>query len=248
MFLSYLFFYASVYVKIPRAPHQWKLSPDKAVAVQRLLSDRVKLCPVPRPERVVGLDCAFLHETIIAVAVVWDILRGAVVETRGARAPLSFPYIPGLLSFREVPVLLAVLRRVRTPVHGILCDGQGIAHPRRLGLATHLGLIVGLPTVGCAKSRLCGTYKNPGKRRGSVAPLFDGDERIGSVLRTREGVRPVYVSPGHLIDHDSSIAWVLACGAGYRLPEPIRLADRFVARYKKTGTFRGGVIANIPID
>lgn len=234
-------------MKIPRAPHRWKLSPGEAVAVQQRLRARVRLQPVEMPKRVAGIDCAFLDEAIIAVAVVWDVAGSKVLETRAARTPLTFPYVPGLLSFREVPVMLAVLRRVRTPVQGILCDGQGIAHPRRFGLASHLGVILGLPTVGCAKSRLCGTHREPGKRRGSVAPLMDGGERIGSVLRTRDGVRPVYVSPGHLCDFATSNAWVLACGAGFRLPEPTRLADRLVARYKKTGRFRGGMRRQ-PID
>ena len=228
-------------MKIPRAPHRWNLSPEEAVAVQRRLCDRVRLRAAATPDRIAGIDCAFLDESIIAVAVVWDVPGRKVLETRAARAPLTFPYVPGLLSFREVPMMLAVLRRLITPVQGILCDGQGIAHPRRLGLASHLGLIVGLPTVGCAKSRLCGTHREPGEKRGSVAPLMDRGERIGSVLRTRDGVRPVYVSPGHLCDYESSIAWVLACGAGFRLPEPTRLADRLVARYKKTGKFRGGM-------
>ncbi len=228
-------------MKIPRAPHRWKLSPAAAVAVQKRLSDRVRLEPAPEPERVAGIDCAFLDESIIAVAVVWDLVTRAVLETRAARAPLTFPYVPGLLSFREVPVMLAALRRLVTPVQGVLCDGHGIAHPRRLGLASHLGLILDLPTIGCAKSRLCGTHREPGKSRGSMAPLMDGSERIGSVLRTRDGVRPVFVSPGHLCDHESSVAWVLACGAGFRVPEPTRLADQLVARYKRTGRFRGGL-------
>lgn len=205
------------------------------------MSDRVRLEPAAKPDRIAGVDCAFLDESVIAVAVVWDVPGRNVLETRAARAPLTFPYFPGLLSFREMPVMLAALRRLITPVQGILCDGQGIAHPRRLGLASHLGLIVGLPTVGCAKSRLCGTHREPGKTRGSVAVLMDGGERIGSVLRTRDRVRPVYVSPGHLCDFESSIAWVLTCGAGFRLPEPTRLADRLVAHYKKTGKFRGGI-------
>jgi deoxyribonuclease V len=230
-------------VKIPRAPHAWRLTPKQAVAVQERLRDRVRLCAAPVPETIVGLDCAFLGEDVIAVAVVWDVGRRRVIESRGARMALRFPYVPGLLSFREVPVLLKVLRRLATPIGGILCDGQGIAHPRRLGLASHLGLIAGVPTVGCAKSRLCGTHGVPGRRRGAVAPLMDGDERIGSVLRTRDGVKPVYVSPGHLADHRSSVAWVLACGGGFRLPEPTRLADRFVAHYKKSGSYRGGLEA-----
>lgn len=227
-------------MKISGAPHRWSLSPEKAVAVQRRLRDRVQLVPAPVPKRIAGIDCAFLDESIITVAVAWDVAARKILESRAAHAPLTFPYVPGLLSFREVPVMLSALRRLLTPVEGILCDGQGIAHPRRFGLASHLGVIVGLPTVGCAKSRLCGTHRQPGKKRGSVAPLMDGGERIGSVLRTRDDVRPVYVSPGHLCDHESSLAWVLACSAGYRLPEPTRLADQLVSRYKNAGRFRGG--------
>ncbi len=228
-------------MNIPRAPHRWNLSPKQAVAVQRRLCDQVRLEAAAVPDRIAGIDCAFLNDSIIAVAVVWDVAGREVLETRAARAPLKFPYVPGLLSLREVPVMLAVLRRLKTAFQGVLCDGQGIAHPRRVGLASHLGLVIRIPTVGCAKSRLCGTHREPGKKRGSVAPLMDDGERIGSVLRTRDGVRPIYVSPGHLCDHASSIAWVLACGAGFRLPEPTRLADKLVARYKKTGRFRGGV-------
>lgn len=230
-------------MKIPRAPHGWRISPKQAVAVQRRLADRVQLCRAALPRVVAGTDCAFLEHYILAVAVVWDVAAGRVLEVRGARQPLTFPYVPGLLSFREIPVLLQVLRRLQTPVQGVLCDGQGIAHPRRLGLASHLGLILGLPTVGCAKSRLCGEHAEPADRQGAVAPLLDGGERIGSVLRTRVGVRPLYVSPGHLMDHASSVAWVLACGGGYRVPEPTRLADRLVARFKRQGRFRGGLVS-----
>ncbi|MEQ8861129.1 MAG: endonuclease V [Pseudomonadales bacterium] len=220
-------------MRVPRAPHAWRLTPKQAVAVQRRLAGRVRLQPAPLPERVVGLDCAFLAERILAAAVVWDVAAGVVVEQRTASDVLRFPYVPGLLSFREVPVLLKLLRRLETPVAGILCDGQGIAHPRRLGLAAHLGLIVGLPTVGCAKSRLCGTHEEPGPERGAAVPLLDGPERIGTVVRSRDGGRPLYVSPGHLADHVSSVAWVLAMGRGYRLPEPTRLADRLVAQRKQ---------------
>ncbi len=233
-------------MQIPRAPHSWNLSPRQAVAVQQRLRGRVRLQPAPVPRYLVGLDCAFLDDQIIGVAVLWDVQRCRVVETRGARDRLRFPYVPGLLSFRELPVLLRVLRRLQMPFQGVMCDGQGIAHPRRLGLASHLGVILDMPTVGCAKSRLCGTHHEPAGARGSVAPLLDGDERIGSVVRTRDGVNPLFVSPGHRVDHASSVAWVLACGAGYRLPEPTRLADQLVGEYKRRGRFRGGVRPPVP--
>lgn len=220
-------------MQVPRAPHRWQLSPADAVAVQRRLAKRVRLCRARVPRRVVGLDCAFLDDRILGAAVVWDVAGGRVVEQRTATAPLRFPYVPGLLSFREVPLLLTLLRRVRSSADGILCDGQGVAHPRRLGLASHLGLIVGVPAVGCAKSRLLGEHAEPGATRGSATSLYDAGERIGTVLRTRDGVRPLYVSPGHLTDHDSSVRWVLAMGAGYRIPEPTRLADGLVAAFKR---------------
>ena len=182
-------------MKFPRTPHSWTLSPTEAVAVQRQLMGRVQLRPAPLPRQLVGLDCALLGDDLLAVGVVWDVVEQRVLEQRGARQRLRFPYVPGLLSFREIPVLLKVLRSIRSPVDGIICDGQGIAHPRRFGLAAHLGVIVGLPTVGCAKSRLCGSHAEPGPERGAVAPLLDGAERIGSVVRTRSGARPLTSAP-----------------------------------------------------
>lgn len=218
--------------------------------LQRELAAGVVLCPAPVPRRIVGLDCAFHGATIFAVAVVWDTLEGALVETRACSGAVTFPYVPGLLSFREIPVLLRLLARIRSTIDGVLCDGQGIAHPRRLGLAAHLGLLIGKPTVGCAKSRLCGTFVEPGPSRGDWSPLEDGTPgangqmvRIGTVLRTRAHTRPLFVSPGHLVDHASSVEWVLACGGGFRLPEPTRLADRLVGEFRRQGRFRGGVIA-----
>lgn len=221
-------------MKVPRAPHRWALTPKAAVTVQRRLAGQVVLCPAPVPRLIVGLDCAFAGDRIIAAAVVWDTVLGAVAEQRSTRDALRFPYVPGLLSFREIPVLLKLLRRLRSPVGGLLCDGQGIAHPRRLGLAAHLGLLAGVPAVGCAKSRLFGTHEEPATEAGARVPLMDGGERIGTVLRTRDHTRPVYVSPGHLCDFASSEHWVLAAGAGYRLPEPTRRADRLVAAIKRT--------------
>lgn len=220
-------------MKIPRAPHRWRITPKQAVAVQRELASSVVLKPAPVPRVLVGLDCAFTEDEVLAAAVVWDVKTRSVLEQRTLSDPLRFPYVPGLLSFREIPVLLKLLRRLSTDVGGILCDGQGIAHPRRIGLAAHLGVVVGRPTVGCAKSRLCGEYVEPGLSRGEVSVLADEGERIGSVLRTRDGVKPLFVSPGHLVDHPSSIAWVLSAGSGYRMPEPTRLADRLVTRFKR---------------
>jgi deoxyribonuclease V len=225
----------------PASRRRWPGSAAAAIALQRELAPRVVLTEAPLPARVVGLDCAFQADDILAAAVVWDTAARAPVEVQTARMRVRFPYVPGLLSFREVPVLEKVLARVRSAFDGVLCDGQGIAHPRRFGLASHLGVLLDLPTVGCAKSRLCGAFETPGPHRGDWSPLLaEGSEssvgeRIGTVLRTRDRVNPVFVSPGHRADHASSVAWVLGCGAGYRLPEPTRLADRAVAEYKRTG-------------
>ena len=192
----------------------------------------MRLAPLKTVSRVAGLDCAFGGDRVFAAVVAWDVERRRVIERRALSRPLQFPYVPGLLSFREAPALLAVLRRLRTPVDALLCDGQGIAHPRRFGLACHLGVLLGLPAVGCAKSRLIGDWVEPGRDRGECSPLTIGAERIGTVLRTRTGVKPLFVSPGHLCDFEGAEDLVLRCGGGLRLPEPVRLADRHVGMFK----------------
>lgn len=156
-----------------------------------------------------------------------------MIERKSAVAPLRFPYVPGLLSFREAPAMLAALRRLRATPDALLVDGHGYAHPRRFGIACHLGVLVGIPTAGVAKSRLVGEHAEPGPRRGDCAPLVHEGERIGSVLRTREGSKPIYVSVGHLVDLDSAQALVLAACDAHRLPEPTRRADRAVAELKR---------------
>ena len=147
-----------------------------------------------------------------------------MVEVRIATGEIALPYIPGLLSFREMPLILAACEELDSVPDLILVDGQGLAHPRRLGLACHLGLFLDVPTIGCAKSRLCGHHEPPGERPGSYAELKDGDEIIGAVLRTKPGVKPIYVSIGHKVDLKTAICWVVNCCCGYRLPEPTRMA------------------------
>ena len=213
--------------------HRWNVSPKRAVEIQSELRGRVRIEPLAPVSTVAGVDCAFGEAQVFAMAVVWDVVRGAVIETRALSRPLQFPYVPGLLSFREAPALIAVLRRVRSPFDAILCDGQGLAHPRRLGLACHLGVLLDKPAVGCAKSRLVGDYVEPGAERGEFSDLRIGDERVGAVLRTRTGVKPLFVSAGHRCDLPGAIDLVLRCGAGFRLPEPVRLSDRGVAAFKR---------------
>ncbi len=222
-------------MRIPPVPHAWAVSPKRAVAIQRQLADRVRQMPLRAPIRLVaGVDLAFSRDgaRCIAGVVVWDLDRGEVVEERLAVRRLRFPYVPGLLSFREAPAMLAALRRLRCAPDALVCDGHGLAHPRRFGIACHIGVICERPSVGCAKSRLVGEHAEPAARRGSRRPLTHRGERIGTVLRTRDGVKPIFVSVGHRIDLASCERLVLRCGAGRRLPEPTRRADRLVAAAK----------------
>ena len=178
--------------------------------------------------RVAGCDCAIRESEIFAAVVVLDARTRRVIETAGARLPLRFPYVPGLLSFREVPALAEALGRLRRRPDAVLCDGQGRAHPRRFGLACHLGLLLDLPSVGVAKSRLVGDAKEPGPKRGASTRILHEGELVGRLLRTRDRVRPLYISVGHRITLDDAVALVLRMGGGYRLPEPTRLADQRV--------------------
>lgn len=223
-------------MKIPRAPHSWRLAPKQAVAVQRRLAGRVsRVARCHSVGLVAGVDCAFSRDgaLCLAAAVCWDVAAGEVVEERVALRPLVFPYVPGLLSFREAPAILAALRALRTSPDALMVDGHGLAHPRRFGIASHVGVLCDLPCVGVAKSRLVGVHGEPAERRGSRRALTDRGERIGTVLRTREGVKPLYVSIGHAVDLPTACRWVLRTGAGFRLPEPTRRADRAVARAKR---------------
>lgn len=212
--------------------HPWSVTPGEAIAIQQRLRRRVTLTGGPQAiDTVAGIDVGFEDggRTVRAAAVVLRFPALTPVTETLARVPTPFPYVPGLLSFRELPGVLAALESLDTPPDLLLCDGQGIAHPRRLGIAAHLGVITGLATIGVGKSRLTGTYEEPGAEKGDRAPLMDGDERIGTVLRTRRNVKPLFVSPGHRVSHDEAVDWVLACTPKYRLPAPIRMADRLAS-------------------
>lgn len=220
-------------MKVPRPLHRWDVAPRQAVAIQEALAKRVKVRGALDGARLVaGADLAFAADGARCVAgvVVWDLAERAVVEERIAVRPVRFPYVPGLLSFREAPALLAAIRKLRLEPDVFLLDGQGLAHPRRFGLACHVGVLIDRPSVGCAKSRLIGQHAEPARPRGATAPLFDGEEHIGTVLRTRDGVKCVYVSIGHRVTLAAAEGLVLACCTRYRLPEPTRLADQLVGR------------------
>jgi deoxyribonuclease V len=214
--------------------HAWDLSPSEAIALQKDLASRIVGAGGPGDVRLVAAaDIAFVERTrgwqggLARAAVVLMSYPGlALVEQHVIKAPVAFPYVPGLLSFREIPALALAFERLAAAPDLLLVDGQGVAHPRRFGLAAHLGLLAGIPTIGCAKSRLCGQAADPAPKRGSVSDLVDGGERIGVVVRTKDRVKPLYVSVGHLISLECAAEWVLRLAPTHRLPEPIRLADR----------------------
>jgi deoxyribonuclease V len=211
--------------------HPWDLPPKEGVALQRRLAVLVVLQPLPKSiVLVAGADVGYRRQgdTVVAAVAVHAFPGLELVELVHGEGPVSFPYVPGLLSFREIPPLLSAFKRLRHRPDVVLCDGQGLAHPRRLGLAAHLGLWLDLPTVGCAKSRLVGQYAQVGLRRGQYRSLMDHGERVGVVLRTRTGVKPIYVSPGHLADVEGSRRLALRCCRGFRIPEPIRTAHQTV--------------------
>ncbi len=220
-------------MKFKPTPHRWSLTPRQAIAVQKKLADKIVVRkPTKRLRFIAGIDLAFTESLThcIAAAVVWDRDAKCIVESAHAKRVVRMPYIPGLLSFREAPAALAALRKIRGPVEAIMCDGHGIAHPRRFGIACHLGYICNIPAIGCGKSRLIGKHAEPATRRGSSRILKVGTEQVGLALRTRDNVKPVYISVGHLIDLEAARKVSLDCACGYRLPEPTRQADILVAK------------------
>ena len=219
-----------------RQLHAWPRSAKAAVALQRKLAGRVRLTPLkPGVNLLAGADLSISRDGkyLFAGVVVWNRMLREVIETRLARVACAFPYIPGLLSFREMPGILAAVRLLKSTPDVFLCDAQGLAHPRRFGLACHLGLWLNMPTVGCAKSRLCGEHDDPAQAKGSSARLMHRGEQVGYCLRTRERVKPIYVSPGHLCDHASARRIALAAAVKFRLPEPTRLAHHLVTKARQ---------------
>jgi deoxyribonuclease V len=215
--------------------HSWHLSPKEAAVLQKELAGQVEICPLPSQiQTIAGLDCAFSRDgrRIAAVIAVLSFPTLEVVEIAEASDKVQFPYVPGLLSFREAPVCLKAAGKLRQIPDVFLADGQGIAHPRRLGLASHLGLFLNRPTIGCAKSRLCGVFEEPAAAKGSRSLLWENGEVVGMVLRTRCQVRPLFVSVGHRAVLEEAAELVLQCCRRYRLPEPTRLAHQKVSILK----------------
>lgn len=211
--------------------HDWDLKPRDAVELQKRLREGVKIVPLKREVKTIaGCDISFnkYDPTIYAGIVVLRLPSLEVVEEVGVVSETKFPYVPGLLSFRETPSLLEAWERLKTEPDAVMFDGQGLAHPRRVGIASHVGLMLERPTLGCAKSVLVGKYEEPAQERGSWTPLVDKGETVGAALRTKNRVQPVYVSPGHLIDLEGAVELVLKTDGGYRQPEPTRRAHLLV--------------------
>ena len=208
-----------------RALHSWDVAPEEARRLQNELRTQViSTDQFGTINTVAGVDIGLKKDTAIASVVVLSFPELQVVDSVVTASPVRFPYIPGLLSFREIPPLLTAFDQLQTVPDLIIVDGQGIAHPRRFGLASHLGLLLDKPTIGCAKSRLCGRYTEPDSEQGAYTYLTDKGEVIGAAVRTRTNIRVVYVSTGHRISLDSARMWTLACCRGYRLPETTRHA------------------------
>jgi deoxyribonuclease V len=218
-----------------RIPAGWPATEERALAVQDELRGRVVLDepgPPPGTGRVTGVDVAYDDErdVVVAAAVVLDAATLDVVAESTAAGRVSFPYVPGLLAFREIPAVLAALEALPCAPGLVVCDGYGLAHPRRFGLASHLGVLTGLPTIGVAKNPFVFAYQEPGTLRGSASPLLAGEEEVGRALRTQDGVKPVFVSVGHRVTLETACAHTLRLAPRFRLPETTRHADALCRR------------------
>jgi deoxyribonuclease V len=212
---------------VNEVPVIWPRNIAAARKSQLSLREKVKILPLGIiPHSIAGVDASFFNHKIIGVASLYSYPGITSLEDAHATGNAFFPYIPGFLSFREGPAILNALRRLNIHPDVILVDGQGIAHPRGFGIASHIGVLLDIPTIGCAKSRLIGEYREPGPERGEFSHISYAGQIVGAVMRTREGVKPLFVSPGHLITLEESLEIVINCANRYRIPEPLRRADR----------------------
>ncbi len=221
--------------------HKWDLTFQEAQRLQKELQSRVDLSTTQALSHiriVAAADISYSRKNpwLFGVVVLVRFPEMTLLATYANRTKPHFPYVPGYLSFREVPVLIPIFQKIETEFDIILCDGQGIAHPRRFGLASHVGVLLDKPSIGCAKSRLIGTYQEPGPQKGDYSDLLDGSEHIGLVLRTRDRVKPLFISPGHKVDFDTARRVTLACVRHYRIPEPLRLAHQIVNKIRAKET------------
>lgn len=225
--LTYHFFIMAQYEQL----HDWTMTPREAIELQKSLRERVMIKPLKKEiKTIAGADISFnkFSPVVYAGLVVMRLPSLEIIEEAGVVSETKFPYVPGLLSFRESPSVLEAWSKLKTEPDAVMFDGQGIAHPRRIGIASHVGLILNRPTLGCAKSVLVGKYEEPAPDRGQWTELIDKGEVVGAALRTKTKVQPIYVSPGHLIDLEGAVRLTLACDGGYRQPEPTRRAHLLV--------------------
>ncbi len=216
--------------------HPWNVPPKRAIKIQEGLRKRLRLRPPKTPFKTVAaadVSYSLADDRLYAAFLLFSFPGLNLIETASARGRVSFPYIPGLLTFREAPILLKAFSRLKIRPSLVLIDGQGIAHPRSMGIAAHLGILLDLPTVGCAKSRLFGEEAEPTPDQGSCVLLCQEGRTVGMIVRTRTGVKPVYVSPGHKMDLDTSVEIILSLCRGYRIPEPLRQAHIFVNQLRQ---------------
>ena len=218
--------------------HTWKLTPKEAVQLQREISSMIVIGGEPEKlDLIAGIDISMqlFGKTGYAAVIVFSYPDLEVVEEAFARGPIPFPYVPGLLTFREGPLIEQAMSQLQSSPDLLIFDGHGIAHPRGMGIAAHMGLKLNIPSIGCAKSRLCGEYLEPASEKGSSSVLQDGEgKQIGVVLRTRDKVKPVFVSPGHMVGMDASARIIMSCTGKYRIPIPTREAHIRVGAYRKS--------------
>lgn len=218
--------------------HPWNVTPKEAIALQRELATQIRCEDDDGPVRTIaGVDVSmdrFATDGFAAI-VVLSVPDLEVVEVSGVRMPIPMPYVPGLLSFREVPLVMRAWEGLKTKPDLLMVDGHGVAHPRRIGIASHVGLLLDRPSIGCGKTILVGRYGELGDTRGSTAPLVDHGEVVGEAVRTKNRVNPVFVSCGHRVSLASAVRWVLECARGYRLPEPTRRAHLESNRLRREG-------------
>jgi deoxyribonuclease V len=207
----------------------------EAKEIQSRLRQKIKIIPLKKkPRFIAGVDAAFSEKNVIAAACLYKYPELLPVENAHAVTDIAFPYIPGFLSFREGPAVIKAISKFKKKPDLILFDGQGIAHTAGIGIASHIGVLLNMPAVGCAKSRLVGDYTEPGRAKGEYSRLRYHDKMVGAVLRTRDNVKPLFISPGHLIDISGSVDIVLKCTGRYRIPEPLRQADILSKKLKKS--------------
>jgi deoxyribonuclease V len=212
----------------------WPKNISDAKAIQISLRDKVKIIPLKKPPQyIASVDASFTDDEIIAVTCIYKYPELVYIGHETAIKEATFPYVPGYLTFREGPAIIEAINSLSIKPDLILVDGQGIAHPKGIGIASHIGVLLGMPTIGCAKSRLIGEYKEPGFKKGDWSSLKSNGRAIGAVLRTKENVRPLFVSPGHRIDLKASIEIVLGCTSKYRIPDPLRMADFISKKLKR---------------